>query len=218
MSTLALHLALAAHAADLAEQHVVDVLLHSEYGDSRNFVVRWTELPTLQAIGGTAAARGAVEDAIVELNGALSPLARRLELVEFGAEVQIYLTTSDAMPALAEANGFRFVPGNEAFFWVFWDERGAIYRGTVLVAEDLVGPRLRHVVLEELTQCLGMLEDSPLFPDSVVYESPTARGDATELSDLDRRMLLLLYTRLEPGDSERQVRRAWRRSERSAGL
>ena len=70
-------------------------------------------------------------------------------------------------------------------------------------------PFMQHLLLEEMTQSLGLMNDSPRFPESVVYETPTSSGSTTTLGDLDTRTIALLYS-LRPGARKCRVKRAIR--------
>ena len=104
-------------------------------------------------------------------------------------------------------------PHQNGFVWVSWNtQKKSINRATVLVAVDRIrGDLLQHVLLEEMTQALGPLGDTGTTPDSVMYESGQAHGDALKLGDWDRRMLRLLYGHLKPGDGGIQVGVAYAR-------
>lgn len=83
----------------------------------------------------------------------------------------------------------------------------AITRGGVIVhAQILIAPEsddlIAHCLSEEMTQALGLLDDSDLIPDSIFHDA-TTRPD---LLPADELMVRILYDRrLPPGLSEAEA-------------
>jgi hypothetical protein len=116
------------------------------------------------------------------------------------ADIRIYFAPLSDFPALAKNHGFRYVKGNLGYFWTFWNARHEIEQAYVLLASDkLSGRQLRHFALEELTQALGLSNDSPVFHGSIFYAGPDGGGYAKKLSDLDKRLLVFFYSHVKPG-------------------
>ena len=96
--------------------------------------------------------------------------------------------------------------GNSGYVYTFWNRDYEIYKAIVLLATDrLRGRSLRHFTFEEVTQSLGVLNDSPLFPDSIFFASDADGGGATTLSPLDRDLVRFFYTHVSPGDQQPEL-------------
>jgi len=91
-----------------------------------------------------------------------------------------------------------YVATNFGFFRVWWDRNGAIYRARILISSDGISQVVRsHLIREELTQSLGLFNDSWKYPTSIFYQGWTA---ANEYSSLDRTVIGWLYLPgLSPG-------------------
>lgn len=95
---------------------------------------------------------------------------------------------------------------NQAVFWSFWDEKHVITRSVVLLASDrLTGPQLRHFAFEEITQALGLAQDSDEFPDSIFFERDADGGIAVIPSPLDLKLLGWFYQHAQSGDNRRTL-------------
>jgi hypothetical protein len=70
---------------------------------------------------------------------------------------------------------------------------------------------MRHTALEEITQSLGLANDSPAFRDSIFYELRDDYGSAEQLSPLDKRLIHFFYNHVRPGDRGDQFHAAWER-------
>lgn len=134
-----------------------------------------------------------VEQAANTLRPMVSPV--KLEIVEESPNIVIRsVPISEFRRYVPEYRGH-----DRGLFWIDWDEHGAIREGGVLIAVEIRDSDLRrHILLEELTQALGLPGDSGRYPDSLFF-----RGESrvTGLSDLDQSILRLLY---DPGISDQQ--------------
>jgi hypothetical protein len=201
-----------ASASDL-HHHVLSVLTSSEFGSGgRSRTVRWARSPSLAIIGGDPQQRQLALDIAGRLSEAIAPLSISLTDSPDDADIRLYLDRPEALARIAEEEGFEMVPGNAGLFWCWWDVYGRLRRTVILIEDTWAAdsPWMRHLMLEEMTQSLGLMNDSPLFPQSVFYETPTDPGSATELSELDLKTIALLYG-LRPGTHTRHLRRALRR-------
>ena len=200
-------------ADDVLTDHVLSVLTSNEYGSSRRYTVRWSDSPSMAIIGGSDAHRQLAIDIAAELSEVIDPLSISIVDDPADAEIRLYFDDHPALVAIARSEGFEFVPGNAGLFWGWWDTRGRLSRMVILIQDRWAAddPFMQHLLLEELTQSLGLMNDSPRFPESVVYETTASSGSATTLGDLDTRTLTLLYS-LKPGARKCRVKRIIRRN------
>jgi hypothetical protein len=66
-----------------------------------------------------------------------------------------------------------------------------IFSGTIVVDTGLSDSHRAHVILEEFTQSLGLLNDSYMYKDSIFYQG---YNNVNALSVLDEDVVALLYT------------------------
>lgn len=189
------------------------VALGTEFGRREERVVRWTKPIRLSVMQGDQAVRRDLIELVPLLNETLGPAGAGITVVgdrDSRASMQVHFAPLDQFDAIARQNGFTYVRGNHGYFHLFWTPRWEIYRAVVLLATDkLSGTSLRHFTFEEITQALGLANDSPLFPDSIFYARGADGGGVTNLSPLDRKLVGFLYTRLSPGDDRRKLRAAF---------
>jgi len=99
----------------------------------------------------------------------------------------------------------QWVPDNFGFFWVNWDAEGVITNGTMYV--DLQRTQAlnyrRHLLREELTQALGLMQDSKQYSNSIFQQNWTC---TTVYADIDQDLIQLLYhPKLRPGMNKKEV-------------
>jgi len=88
------------------------------------------------------------------------------------------------------------------------DDSGIYYKGNICIRSDLVDQTKRnHLLREELTQIIGLPQDSGFYFDSVFQEDPTFKP--TIYSNIDRQVIQILYDqRIKPGMTAQEVRDA----------
>ena len=188
------------------------VLLGPEFGGTGAVCSKWTKPPSVSVHGGTPDQQRLITFAVGHLN-------RTLEGTKLGkltmrppdseADIYVYFAPLEKMPELARRLKFRYVEGNWGYFWTFWGRRNEISRAYVLLANDMLkGEALQHFALEELTQALGLSNDSPVFRDSIFYAEGDNGGNAQRLSALDQKLLAFFYNHVTPGMNGAELREA----------
>lgn len=85
-----------------------------------------------------------------------------------------------------------YVEGNWGFFWCWWNPDQQLTRAQVAVATDVTDQQQRnHLILEEFTQVLGMMQDSYRYEDSIFYGKWT---EIQALSALDWEIVRMTYS------------------------
>lgn len=87
-----------------------------------------------------------------------------------------------------EPNATSYVGTNWGLTWIYWNTNGVIYQGSMYVdifrATDINAQK--HLLREELTQSLGLLNDSYDYASSIFYQAWTT---TTEYADIDRKVI-----------------------------
>lgn len=86
-----------------------------------------------------------------------------------------------------------------------------IERGQVLIASDIPFRARKPIIREEITQLLGLLNDSSWYPESIFNDA----NFSTEFSPLDRALIEMLYrpemrAGLDEEDTRKVLRKAFR--------
>lgn len=190
-----------------------EILLGSEFGGDGRVCSRWIKSPTLAVIGGTDDHYQLVADVVADLNDALAKTSvQKIQLKDrssSSADIRVYFKPIGEFVGIANKERFRYVSGNFGYFYNKWNGKHEIYDGVVLLATDrLSGGQLRHYAFEEITQVLGLQNDSAAFPDSVFYAGSDGNGRAEKLSSLDQQLVSFFYTHASPGQNQQQLRSA----------
>jgi Protein of unknown function (DUF2927) len=140
----------------------------------------------------TARDRTALGNVIDDLNGIID--AVELSLVETDPNVQIYFAPEAEFVSILP----QYVPVNMGFVYVWWDGSGAMTNAVILISTTGITSEERaHLIREELTQSLGLLNDSPLYEDSIFQIEWTTTN---RFAPIDRALIEMLYRpELVPG-------------------
>ena len=178
-----------------------EIAFGSEYGFSNYEIKKWENDVELQVMGHpTQQDIAALAAVIADLNQLISPNLH-ITLVENGGNAEIHFIPHSEFYQF-ELPGLLFYGG---FFRNWWQANGEIYRGLVVIGTDKTDQELRtHLIREELTQMLGLMNDSVKYPDSIFFQ---ANSLTDKFSALDMRLIRYLYSNaIQPGMNMNEVR------------
>ena len=167
-------------------EYFLEIALGSEYGNNPELIVKWKEDIRVRVQGNpTAEDLEFLNRTIFDINAIAG--SQKLKLVETSPNMEIYFVpVSDFW--LYET---RYISRNFGFFSVKYDGTGSIYSGKVLIASDRTTQEMRfHLIREEVTQSLGLMQDSYRYEDSIFYQE---YSNTTSYSDMDRTIIEMLF-------------------------
>ncbi len=158
--------------------------------------------PVLPGTPEPAVARtvAAVEHAIREINDAGAALHLRRARRDEAPDILIHLAPV-AEGELIEGTGVSGVDGQEigaALVTVWWDEGQDLTEAVIVLAADMPPADVGPVVLEEMTQAMGLMTDirNPAYEDVSVFSEDSNR--VTRLGPQDREALRRHYPPEDP--------------------
>lgn len=173
----------------LALDYLSEIAFSSEYGGSAGSEgkIRKWEQPILIEVSGSPTAEDlATLDSHIEALGMIPGMPDIRRVVSDGS-VEMHFVPLSGMAYTIPG----YVEGNWGYFQVWWDSGMRIERALIGIATDVTTQEQRnHLILEEVTQMLGLMQDSELYEDSIFY-APWSETQA--LSELDWQTLYLLY-------------------------
>jgi hypothetical protein len=170
-----------------------------EYGQVGDRLISWGETARIQLdAGATPPDVQEVDRVIADINGIGGrTLMRR---VSKAGTLSLRFASDSEFPSLVP----RSASSASAFTWVNFREF-TITSGQITIRNSLEGQRRAHAIREELTQSLGLLNDTWFSSSSIFYQGPTA---LTGYSSLDS-LTIWLHARTGRslrGATEQQVR------------
>ncbi len=166
-----------------------EVALDAEFsdGDKANLLQKWHSPITYIVYGPSTeedlAIIGELADWLNELEGFPGMYSTEDPAL---ANLSIYFCPQDDMPIILGDNFWGLDGG--VTFW--YDDMNRIYDATICYREDMTGPVRRSVILEEIYNGLGPVQDTSLREDSLIW---SGYGEVQELTAVDELILKLLY-------------------------
>lgn len=181
-----------------ATSYLKEVALGTEYGGGEQRIAKWTKSEVSVGLwGNISEGENTCASTVMNDFNALSSEVQLVPAVAPFADIQIHvIPQSQFSLTLPE-----YVAGNKGYFYMWWDESRAIYKATVLIdsEDDITDAERCHLMREELTQSMGLAQDSTRYPDSIFQSDWT---DVTSYADIDKSVIHLLYGGygIAPGD------------------
>lgn len=165
-----------------------EVVLSAEFINSGDpsFLQKWTE-PIFYRLEGdpTETDRQTLERFVLELNYIEGFPGMYESPDEYTSNLPIYFCSQEE---LLTRMGDQFL-GNDGGV-TFWYQENQIYRGILCIRKDLDQQLRNSVILEEIYNGLGPIQDTNLRPDSIIY---SGFSQPQQLTDMDWLLLKLLY-------------------------
>jgi hypothetical protein len=171
-----------------AQDYFKEVCLNTEDGQSFEDANKWNEDVKIYVHGYCPDyMMTELDDIVGELNDLIDPI--NIEVVSNKSEANTFLFLGSdkgfqqAYPImggrdLSRTGGYFYVNSNEAYLYV-----NMVRTGNDTEAQ-------RSILREEVTQSLGLYNDSERYPNSIFYKNSNSN---TEYSDLDKEVIQMLY-------------------------
>ena len=179
--------------------YFLEIALGTEYGDSEQTIKKWTNDIRIEVLGTpTEEDLQTLEAVVEEINSLIGGV--KMMVVEENPNVQMHFAPEDEFESI-EPN---YVPVNYGFFWSYWNASDELYKSTLLISTDEISQAERsHLIREEVTQVLGLMNDSNRYEESIFFEDWT---ETNNYSELDKSVIQMLYREgVEPGMTAREV-------------
>ncbi|NJM26207.1 MAG: DUF2927 domain-containing protein [Bacteroidia bacterium] len=167
-----------------AKTYYKQIALGVEFGTGSGVVHKWETNLKIFVTGEPADYLLLELDKIIEEINALSGSGTKLERVsdEADANFEIFFGSGNDYAAI-EPNAASYVAANWGLTWIYWNTSSVIYQGSMYVdiyrATDMSAQK--HLLREELTQSLGLLNDSYDYANSI-FTRPGLRPPSMQTS------------------------------------
>lgn len=167
--------------------YFMDVALGSEFGYWPPKIRKWNQDIFIEVKGQPTQADIQTLRQVVDELSALTKLNIKFTEKE-KTNIEIYFVPKSEFKRIE----WRYKLGNAGFFWAWWNPfTSNIYRARILISTTHLTQQARnHLIYEELTQSLGLMNDSNQYADSIFYQPWSL---VTGFSDMDKAIIQLLY-------------------------
>ncbi len=176
-----------AYTAAEFKEYFYEIALGTEFYSDVDKIRKWAEPMTLEVAGSpTAADTATLQRVCAEINE-ITGGKMTIRLVPGGGNAKITFAPLDQL----KNHEPKILPDNWGFFHARWDENFHLSQANIVIASDKPTQAERnHLIREELTQSLGLMQDSDKYADSIFYAPWT---ETQNFSALDQAVIRQLY-------------------------
>ena len=178
-------------------EYFKEIALGYEFSTDQAVTRKWKS-PMKLYVGGVkndAYLQEILKDAIIQIND-LATDGFYIELTKDSSISNAYIyfgSVNQFLNLFPEEKGV-LTQGDNGLSSVWYNRRDFIVQARIFVEVTSTTPEeQRSIVLEEVTQSLGLGNDSPLYPTSIFYETATDGGYVQQYSEMDKYLVRLLY-------------------------
>lgn len=151
----------------------LDLVFDQEFGQSAERLRKWNAPIQIFIEGSvTDKVQAEIDLVIAELNGLSTFIALSKVSTQEEANLRLFLGEKEDYVALVEPDAAGIAEGNNGFATIAWNNNFMITRASACI--DVVNTtdsdRLKHIIREELAQCLGLINDTELDENSMFYQ------------------------------------------------
>ncbi|TAD80340.1 MAG: DUF2927 domain-containing protein [Oscillatoriales cyanobacterium] len=191
-----------------ALDYFIEVAFGNEFSNNpdTNYIRKWSNAMRLSVQGSPTNTDLADLDRIVAELNRLMAGQMQIARVTQDANATIYFVPEAEFPTYDH----QYIPRNLGFFRVWWNQKLEIQRARILISTTGINQRERsHLIREELTQSLGLMNDAETYRDSTFYQGWT---DTQDFTMLDRDLIRMLYdSRVQAGMARDRIRQLFGR-------
>lgn len=171
------------------QTYFLEVSLQNEFGSSPNVIKKWGgDIKIFLPDTSYQDLNNELDNIITELNDLSETI--KIYRVHNQAEANFiaFFGNGTTYAAQYEPNAANYVNANWGLVWVYWNTRYEIYKGSIYVDvfRTLEKECQLHLLREELTQALGLLNDSYRYPESIFYQGWTC---TTGYAEIDKKLI-----------------------------
>ena len=165
--------------------YFLEIAFGFEFGGASEIIRKWPADIRIRVNGNpNEHDRTILESVLGDIN-ALTATADML-LVDDEPMVELHFASTSRFPDILSS----WVPGNVGYFNVWWDGSQHFTRAVILIATDVDQELRDHLIREEVTQTLGLAQDSFWYAESIFYQ---LFSTVTRYAPVDEAVIRMLY-------------------------
>ncbi len=173
-----------------------EVALGYEFGDASNIVRKWEASSTMSIyVAGNPSDTllNRLQLTITEING-LATDGFQIEIVSDSSRSNCYVFFGSASDFIARFPETSDLAKENTGLFTVWHNNNIINRARIFInTQRPTSAQQQSIVMEEITQAIGIGRDSPRYSNSIFFETNSDPGFATEYSSIDQEVIRLLY-------------------------
>ena len=197
---------------DLSEKKILEyyqhIALKQEFKDSKERVKKWTGNINIYCEGKwNTELHKELQLIIKDLSALIGKVKINVVKSKTKANYTIFIGSPEDYVKNIEPKAEERVARNFGLFFIYWDQNKRIFKGSMYIDPERAHTLTwqKHLLREELTQSLGLMNDSLEYKNSIFFEK---YSQTTSFSELDKILIKLHYSKfIRPNMSKIDVLR-----------
>jgi hypothetical protein len=173
-----------------AKEYFKKVAYGNEFNSGNTSLKKWSQDVKIYVVGDKRDyLMSELGDIVSELNGLISTI--NITIVSNKSDANLIVLFGSAQEYNEfESNSVGYTDQNQGLFIVYGREELTHATMYVDIERTSTNDGQKHLLREELTQSLGLCNDSYDYPESIFYQGWT---ETTEYTDIDKELIQMLY-------------------------
>jgi hypothetical protein len=173
-----------------AKEYFKKVAYGNEFNSGNTSLKKWSQDVKIYVFGDKRDyLMSELKDIVSELNGLISTINITIVSNESDANLIVLFGSAQEYNEF-ESNSVGYTDQNQGLFIVYGREELTHATMYVDIERTSTNDGQKHLLREELTQSLGLCNDSYDYPESIFYQGWT---ETTEYTELDKELIQMLY-------------------------
>lgn len=181
-----------------AKAFFVEIAIGSEYGSELTMIKKWTDDINIYVDGDNVPyLLSELKKIVSELNGLITEIEINLTNNKNKANFILFFGSGEEYARKIEPLSAPYVKSNWGLFWCRWSKDYEIQNSTMYIdykiaEEEYTQISAKHILREELTQTLGLMNESMSYRSSIFYANWST---TTAYNKIDREIIQILYSK-----------------------
>nr|WKN34881.1 DUF2927 domain-containing protein [Tunicatimonas sp. TK19036] len=170
-------------------EYFLKISLESELEDNPERVKKWRDDMRIYVVDTTyTELMDELDGVMAEINALSGGITLQRVSTQDESNYLIYFGDRRTYTRKYEPSASPLVEDNYGVFWIYWDDEYQIYQGSMYVDMERTQETncQKHLLREELTQSLGLMQDSDDYPTSIFYQQWTC---LPRYADIDKQLI-----------------------------
>ena len=173
-----------------AKEYFKKVAYGNEFNSGNTSLKKWNQDVKIYVVGDKRDyLMSELKDIVSELNGLISTINITIVSNESDANLIVLFGSAQEYNEF-ESNSVGYTDQNQGLFIVYGREELTHATMYVDIERTSTNDGQKHLLREELTQSLGLCNDSYDYPESIFYQGWT---ETTEYAEIDKELIQMLY-------------------------
>jgi len=173
-----------------AKEYFKKVAYGNEFNSGNTSLKKWSQDVKIYVVGDKRDyLMSELKDIVSELNGLISTINITIVSNESDANLIVLFGSAQEYNEF-ESNSVGYTDQNQGLFIVYGREELTHATMYVDIERTSTNDGQKHLLREELTQSLGLCNDSYDYPESIFYQGWT---ETTEYAEIDKELIQMLY-------------------------